>query len=40
MKLRVLPGDGVGGEATEAALRVLDWFMRHRGLAAEVTRRD
>ncbi len=39
MKLLVLPGDGVGPEVTEQALRVLDWFARHRGLALDITHR-
>ncbi len=40
MKVLVLPGDGVGPEVTAEALRVLRWFVEHRGLAAEITERD
>jgi 3-isopropylmalate dehydrogenase len=40
VRLLVLPGDGVGVEVTEAALRVLEWFVARRGLAVEVARRD
>ena len=39
MKLLVLPGDGVGPEVTAQAVRVLDWFARHRGVAMEVQER-
>ena len=40
MKLLVLPGDGVGVEVTEAAVRVLEWFRAHRGFAFEMQQRD
>ena len=30
--LLVLPGDGIGVEVTEQAMRVVDWFQKHRGL--------
>jgi 3-isopropylmalate dehydrogenase len=40
MKVLVLPGDGVGPEVTAEALRVLRWFVEHRGLRAEITERD
>jgi hypothetical protein len=39
IRLLVLPGDGVGPEVTAEALRVLDWFARHRGLALDVAER-
>ena len=40
IKVLVLPGDGVGPEVTREALRVLRWFIDHRGLKAEITERD
>jgi 3-isopropylmalate dehydrogenase len=40
MKLLVLPGDGVGVEVTQAAVRVLEWFRAHRGFAFELQQRD
>jgi 3-isopropylmalate dehydrogenase len=40
VRILALPGDGVGVEVTEAALRVLDWFRTRRGFACEVVRRD
>ena len=41
MTLRVLalPGDGVGPEVTDQALRVLDWFRETRGLDVQVETR-
>ena len=41
MTLRVLalPGDGIGPEVTDQALRVLDWFRARRGLNLEVEAR-
>lgn len=35
MKIAVLPGDGIGPEITDQALRVVDW-LRGRGLSIEV----
>ena len=32
----VLPGDGIGPEVTDQAVRVLDWFMQKRGVACEL----
>ena len=40
MKILVLPGDGVGPEVTREALRVLRWFIEHRGLEARIVERD
>ena len=39
MKLLVLPGDGVGPEVTAQAVRVLEWFAAHRGIALDITER-
>ena len=40
MKLLVLPGDGVGPEVTAEAVRVLRWFVQHRGLDLTLAERD
>ncbi|MCX7933474.1 MAG: 3-isopropylmalate dehydrogenase [Rhodovarius sp.] len=40
MKILVLPGDGIGPEVTEQAVRVLRWFIAHRGLEASVEERS
>ena len=37
MNLLTLPGDGIGPEVTQQALRVADWLASHRGLALDVT---
>jgi 3-isopropylmalate dehydrogenase len=34
----VLPGDGIGPEVTDEAVRVLDWFVAHRGVKLRMTR--
>ncbi|MBR0661892.1 3-isopropylmalate dehydrogenase [Neoroseomonas oryzicola] len=34
----VLPGDGVGPEVTDEAVRVLDWFVAKRGVPLRMTR--
>ncbi len=36
----VLPGDGVGPEVTEQAVRVLEWFHRHREVPVSLSERD
>ena len=35
----VLPGDGIGPEVTDQAVRVLDWFVARRGVPLRMTRR-
>ncbi len=35
-KLLLLPGDGVGPEVMREAKRLIDWFVRRRGLAFEI----
>jgi len=40
MRLLVLPGDGVGPEVTAEAVRVLRWFVEHRGLDLTLVERD
>jgi 3-isopropylmalate dehydrogenase len=37
MKVAVLAGDGIGPEVTGQSLRILDWFIAERGLAADVS---
>jgi 3-isopropylmalate dehydrogenase len=37
--LLVLPGDGIGVEVTEQAMRIVAWFQRHRGLDLEIEER-
>ncbi|BDG73210.1 3-isopropylmalate dehydrogenase [Roseomonas fluvialis] len=34
----VLPGDGIGPEVTDEAVRVLDWFVTHRAVPLRMTR--
>ncbi|WP_198369954.1 3-isopropylmalate dehydrogenase [Roseomonas rosulenta] len=34
----VLPGDGIGPEVTDEAVRVLDWFVARRGVPLRMTR--
>ena len=34
----VLPGDGIGPEVTDEAVRVLDWFASRRGIPLRMTR--
>ncbi len=34
----VLPGDGIGPEVTDEAVRVLDWFVTKRGVPLRMTR--
>jgi 3-isopropylmalate dehydrogenase len=34
----VLPGDGIGPEVTDQAVRVLDWFVAHRAVPLRMTR--
>jgi 3-isopropylmalate dehydrogenase len=34
----VLPGDGIGPEVTDEAVRVLDWFVAKRGVPLRMTR--
>ncbi|MDJ0947707.1 MAG: 3-isopropylmalate dehydrogenase [Alphaproteobacteria bacterium] len=36
-KLLVLPGDGIGPEATRQVMRVVDWFDKHRALRFDVS---
>jgi 3-isopropylmalate dehydrogenase len=36
----VLPGDGVGPEVTAEAVRVLEWFVKHRGVPLRFTHRQ
>ena len=38
-KLLVLPGDGIGVEVTEQAMRVVGWFQQHRGLDLDIEER-
>ncbi|MBR0652309.1 3-isopropylmalate dehydrogenase [Roseomonas terrae] len=35
----VLPGDGIGPEVTDEAVRVLDWFVQHRAVPLRMQRR-
>ena len=37
--LLVLPGDGIGVDVTEQAMRVVDWFQAHRGLDLTIEER-
>jgi 3-isopropylmalate dehydrogenase len=38
IEIAVLPGDGIGPEVTDEAVRVLDWFVARRGLPLRMTR--
>lgn len=40
MNLLILPGDGIGPEVTAETRRVLDWFVSHRGLTAQIEERN
>ena len=35
----VLPGDGIGPEVTDEAVRILDWFVQHRAIPLRMERR-
>ena len=35
----VLPGDGIGPEVTDEAVRVLEWFVQHRAIPLRMERR-
>ncbi len=38
LEITVLPGDGIGPEVTDEAVRVLDWFVARRGIPLRMTR--
>jgi len=38
IEIAVLPGDGIGPEVTDEAVRVLDWFVARRGVPLRMTR--
>ena len=40
LKLLVLPGDGIGPEVTESALKVLDVVAEKGGLSVEIEKAD
>ncbi len=39
LNIVVLPGDGIGPEVTDEAVRVLDWFVQKRGIPLRMERR-
>ncbi len=38
LRITVLPGDGIGPEVTDEAVRVLEWFVAHRGVKLAMER--
>jgi 3-isopropylmalate dehydrogenase len=36
----LLPGDGIGPEAVDELVKVMDWFSSHRGIEFDITRDD